>query len=268
MKSSKKKAKASQKKERSNWISFSAVADESGQIKLDWSGPHFLANGRPVQDATIFSSYARDGKGEKVLSNIDVGDGAISVVDTLARWSPARVVFDHFDTLLAVDTNTKFVNGLWVSTTIALITLPGWNADPQKGKAMVHLHSRFVELNSLKPQDPEGLGWYRVFSSGLSVLRAPYAQNRLGLVVDSKLGEHSEINARSRPYFNDFRLPDGVSLIYASDAANDSIMNALIRQCDKLGSDLLATIENETQPLPKWESGNSYLLVNPSAQAD
>jgi len=65
---------------------------------------------------------------------------------------------------------------------------------------------------------------------------------RIGIIVDSSLGQLPAINDRSAPLLRDRYLPPGFTLIFASDVSVDSIPNALIRQCHSQADRILGSI--------------------------
>jgi hypothetical protein len=74
---------------------------------------------------------------------------------------------------------------------------------------------------------------------------------RIGLVVDSSLGQLEVFNLRQCPILDDWYLPGPFTLIYASaDSASECIANWLIRACDREARMLLDGIERSA-PLDK-----------------
>ena len=229
---------------RSDTLAFTVISDENGQAHVDFSGPQVLVNGRPVQDVKVVRSYARSGKKDKIISSINYGSNAPKTTGYMSQWSPANVVVDRFDSLIAVDTNTKFINGVWTSVTAAWVIEPEWKKSIQQGRLNMSLLSCFMELHAEPPVDTEGRGWYTTLHFGLDQQHATITPQSIGLIVDSKLGDHDRINARTLGYFSNHMLPPSFNLVYASDAAADSFLNKMIRQCDKTASDILLSVEN------------------------
>jgi hypothetical protein len=63
------------------------------------------------------------------------------------------------------------------------------------------------------------------------------------MVVDSHLGDVPAIENRTQPVIDDFLLPAGVHIAYASaDAATDSPLNGLIARCDGFARDVFKNI--------------------------
>jgi hypothetical protein len=73
-----------------------------------------------------------------------------------------------------------------------------------------------------------------------------FSAKRIGLLVDSDLGNHDKYNARELPIAGDFFLPEKYQLIYAtSDSGKDNLLNKFMGLCDRRGRDLLNKIEAE-----------------------
>ncbi len=63
-----------------------------------------------------------------------------------------------------------------------------------------------------------------------------------GIVVDSDLDILQKINAREEPIFDDFFIPENVTLIYASaDSGKETLINKLIRATDRVARNSLET---------------------------
>ncbi|WP_141100656.1 hypothetical protein [Roseateles aquatilis] len=242
MKSTKKRKK-NRAGPRSDCLVFSATADENGSILVDWSGQKVLVNGVPAQDVRVERTYPRVDKGAKVVSSFNFGANNPEVTGYTSQWSPHRAALQRFDSLVSVDTNTRLIKGVWVSVTAAWATESGWRGGGNEGGINLNLQCLFLELHASAPLDPEGRGWYSVLNFGLEQNQDRSSDRLIGVIVDSKLGDHGKINDRSLGYFSNFLLPQEFSLVYASDQSADSIVNTMIRLCDKSAGDILAAVE-------------------------
>lgn len=150
-----------------------------------------------------------------------------------------------FDYLVAVDTNTKVIRGNLVCATVCY-SVPRKLSSYADQIPFVHCCSLVtVGLKSEFP--PENFGWHQL----LTKPRRASADDRIGFIVDSALGDHSGINSRTKPYYRDFFLPDRTTLIYASDAAGDTLPNQMIKICDKVGTMLLEDLERHLEKLSR-----------------
>ena len=65
----------------------------------------------------------------------------------------------------------------------------------------------------------------------------------VAFIVDSHLGNLPKIASRDLPVLDDCFFPEWADLVYASDAAQDSLANVLLRASDRAASNLLQHIE-------------------------
>jgi hypothetical protein len=186
--------------------------------------------------------YERESGKKKVL----VEQPGFSTTMSLDSDQQIRRSFDY---LVAVDTNTRVVHGSLVCATVCY-TVPHKLAHYANEVPFVHLCS-FVTVG-LKPViSPENFGWHQI----LSKPRRADAGGRIGFVVDSALGDLPGINARTKPYYRDFLLPEGTTLIYASDAAGDTLPNQMIKLCDRVGTMLLDDLERHPEKMSNLKVG-------------
>jgi hypothetical protein len=62
---------------------------------------------------------------------------------------------------------------------------------------------------------------------------------KIGLIVDSDLGNHQAFNNREIPIFDDFYLPENVTIIYASDKGGTEYLSTkMIKYCHDLATGL------------------------------
>ena len=66
---------------------------------------------------------------------------------------------------------------------------------------------------------------------------------RIAIIIDSHLGIFPEIVSRQLPILDDCYFPEFADLVYASDAACDSIVNMLLQAADREANALLREIE-------------------------
>ena len=71
------------------------------------------------------------------------------------------------------------------------------------------------------------------------------------MIVDSDLNRLTAFNTRSEPIFDDFFLPDGVQLIYASaDVGKEHVVNKVLSQADRGASAMLKKIRDGEVSVP------------------
>jgi hypothetical protein len=95
----------------------------------------------------------------------------------------------------------------------------------------------FLILDPSPDQKPEPLGWHLLIRFLLN--SGALQGKRVGLIVDSELGDHVQINTRKKPYYADQMLPGNIALIYASADKSDTFANHMIKKCDEIARMLL-----------------------------
>ena len=195
--------------------------------------------------ATVQRSYDRP-KGPKVLSLVH-----LSQDDPLALDPNGALL--QFDVTIAIDCNTRQINGQAVS--VAVVVQAKWLEGDPLGKPHIQAAG---ELQFRDAKSPELLALRHVLE-GLEASGMAAAGGRFGVVIDSHLGDLRKIESREAPILDDYFLPSWATLIFASDAANDRVPNALIRASDKRASDLLDRIE---------ASGGSAIVLAPPVRPD
>jgi hypothetical protein len=97
--------------------------------------------------------------------------------------------------------------------------------------------------------DPERIGWLMAFRE-LRDRCFLAADARVGLIVDSSLGDIPALNAREAPICEGFFLPQGVQLIYASsDVGPEYGANKLIQMADRAARQVLDYLAAGKAPL-------------------
>lgn len=98
-------------------------------------------------------------------------------------------------------------------------------------------------------KDSERIGWRHVLARGEKLGWFTSGSNLL-LVVDAHLSDLHLVNQRQAPIIDDFILPWGVSIAYASsDAASDSVLNGVIARCDHVAREFLNHATTSSSPL-------------------
>tara|TARA_R110000751_G_scaffold273784_1_gene374565 strand:+ start:1069 stop:1863 length:795 start_codon:yes stop_codon:yes gene_type:complete len=181
-------------------------------------------------------TYKREDKDDKVIYSAPADDFSLF----LDHFEQLKTKFDY---LLAVDTNTDkktfFQDGYALSAaSIYCIIEPIQtltNQIPYK-----HLAS-YVILDTNIEAKHESLGWHLLIKHHI---QTPFLRSqRIGIIVDSELGKHLDINSRQTPYHADFFLPPNVSLIYASSDKPEIFANNMIKHCDTAANMLIKEAE-------------------------
>lgn len=184
-------------------------------------------------------SYEREsGKAEKTVHRVYQDDEFLS-------FDSDQEIFDKHDRIIAIDTNQKEYNGIFISSTAALELKFSHDMNNGKFYRNVFIPS-VIRLGIEKITEREG--WYNI----LGVLFANNIINtneRIAFIVDSHLDELETINSHSIPVFSNFYLPENFKMVYASsDTGGEYLINRLIRLADKLSGQYIdAIIQNGKQ---------------------
>ncbi|MBB3411910.1 hypothetical protein FHT87_005877 [Rhizobium sp. BK316] len=217
--------------------------------------------GQPMVNVYSQVSYARP-KGEKVLTRVPQDSAALS-------FDIQRALLANFDYTVAVDTNSRTINGRTVSVT-AVVAFE--EASPPPGasaywKLAVPFCWEFIDLTTEKIENFGWLAAYEQLVAGGHIS----AGNRLGMIVDSDLGNIPNFNARSAPVFEESFLPPGVQLIYASaDAGSENVVNRVLQAADAISAQALDAIArgdvefNRCDKPTQWYAG--LRIINPITQ--
>lgn len=175
--------------------------------------------GQPAFPASITTAKAYERpKGNKILFQAGQNPADIYVEpnEYLAK----------FESVFAVDTNTNPASGLSISVSLLLSRMEKNTNDEWV------IESRYPPafLFNSPVQEPERFAWHNLI---LRLMPSTDVKKPVAIIVDSSLGSLDKINLRTEPVNEDFLLPEGFTLVYASDDG-EFIANKLIRQCDAM----------------------------------
>lgn len=185
------------------------------------------------QKAFVEQSYERTKK-PKVLNRIETHPDILFA-------NPNRIL-EQFDTIYAVDTNTKVINSRKVSVTGIVV---GENIKNiiQKQTAIRYRAIFCLEFRNLSCK-PENLGWSEAIK-GICRTSKYNKRKRIALVVDSDLGLLDAYNNREKPLIKDYFLPENFSLIYAStDSGKENISNKMLKLADRISNLIFDNIKS------------------------
>lgn len=178
-------------------------------------------------------SYERP-KAPKVVSRIPQAASSLT-------FHSSTALFKNYDFLCAVDTNTRMLNDQKVSA-VGVVTFR--QAPPPHGTSEYWaLDVPFCwEFVGLRVEKPENFGWLAALEE-LTRRKLVAPEMRIGMVVDSDLGNLIDYNARRKPFFENRLLPDKLQLIYASaDTGGESQLNRVLKVADSVSGQVLDAV--------------------------
>jgi hypothetical protein len=138
----------------------------------------------------------------------------------------------QFDYLIAVDTNTitkpERTQGCRISVTASSAIAEPLSA--VSSDVVLQPVAAYLILDPGPVVNQELLGWHLLITQ---LSRVPsLSSKRVGVIVDSELGLHADINARVKPYYDEHILPANMTLIYASSDKPEMFANQMLKHCD------------------------------------
>ncbi len=209
---------------------FSGLAIDLKTLKV--SGYNDGALGDLKGTSNLETFYNRKNGKEKYINSNAKSKGA-SYLD------PCRQLFNSYDQIFVIDTNTRKIDQDEVSIACILHIKPSKQTglDLVMSAGIVGIFE-FWNVN----QKQENFAWMKLLEQ-VELNRAHF-DGEIGLVTDSDLGNHESFNSRKLPIFDHYYLPKGIQLVYASsDVGSEFLQNKLIRVCDKISGYIFETNE-------------------------
>jgi hypothetical protein len=218
---------------------------------------------QPMVNTYSQVSYER-AKGPKVVSRIPQSSAGLN-------FDSSAALFGNFDFLCAVDTNTRHLHGDRVSV-VGVVTFRQ-GVPPPGAVEYWHQDVPFCwEFVNLTVDKPENFGWLAAWEE-LSHMGLITPETRVGMVVDSDLGNLPDFNLRTKPFFEKRLLPANLQLVYASaDTGGESLINRVLRTADSVSSQVLDAIATgKVEPNSKRQRGPYFegmRIVHPDMEID
>jgi hypothetical protein len=99
------------------------------------------------------------------------------------------------------------------------------------------LFTGFVIFEVSPNVNPECIGWHLLIDC-IVKNQAYHLRHRIGIVVDSELGNLKSINSREQPYYLSYYIPENIQLLYASDKGKD-LTNMMLSACHKIANKVM-----------------------------
>ncbi len=217
-----KKAKP-QSKEHAHWVQGKAIGKKEGiQVKRDpITGEFTFPDALPGSVQSI-ASYRGNGKDKIIFAHSSKSSGAYA--------DEYQQLTSNFDRLAVVDTNRCSVGGMSLSVGCAYYTKVTFHTRGVPWE--MELVATFAFVNVSPIVNAEVLGWH-LFINHVWPKFLEFPVPRVGLIVDSELGQHPAFNSAEKPYYRNHRLPPEMQLIYASSDVGRLACNKLMRVCDR-----------------------------------
>lgn len=197
---------------------FFDIINDVNQIKL-------AHNDEVIPVQSLLRGYIGEKK-FRTLSEIptDENDFSFNFIKKLKRY----------DLILAMDTNSAFFKGIKISIGVPLRII-GKISDQEIKWELIPLQVLVLIGESEKI---ENKNWVSLIKNLLD-LKGFNHDHKIGLIVDSDLGNLKSYNDRTLPIAEEFFLPQNFELIYASDRSNDNILNEIMLTCHRASKEFL-----------------------------
>ena len=200
-----------------------------------------IVNNQRVDPSDFSISYMRPVKGPKTLVRFEHTGNA---------WTPGEY-FNQYDIVIAIDTNTTTIAGKLFHV--------GFAIQPQYCKEHDHLlgvatlkEPMFLMIGERSKPENRHIRQLIEFLkiTGFTKPNVTFEQLKFGIITDTDLGSIPDINKRITPLIDDYFIPSNVELIYASDAAADTLLNDLIKWCHKGANTVIDEYRKVLEPAP------------------
>ena len=161
----------------------------------------------------------------RTLSEIptDKNDFSFNLIKKLQRY----------DRLVAIDTNSDFFIERKISIGVPFHVI-GKISEGEIEWELIPLNQIFALIGESKKI--ENKNWVQLIKYILAHPNYNSAQ-KVGLIVDSDLGNLKSYNNGTLPLDEGYYLPPNFEMIYASDRANDNILNQVMLNCHRMSKD-------------------------------
>jgi len=196
-------------------------------------------NNEAIPNYSITQGYIGEKK-FRILSDLPTEDNdySFNFIKKLKRY----------DRILAIDTNSIVIKNRKINLGVAFHIIGRINQN--------EIEWEFIPINHLfvligESEKIENKNWQQLIEY-IQKHKNYKTVHKIGIIVDSDLGNIIEYNKQRKPLCDNFFLPDNFELIYASDRANDNVLNHAIKKCHSTSKDILRQFvetlkENEKQ---------------------
>ncbi len=148
-------------------------------------------------------------------------------------------VYQGFDKIFAIDTNNRNFGEIAISLASVILAKPIKTQVFPNKTGFHYAFTQCFEFHNLNLK-PENQAWKFLIDGIIS--HPQYKGEKIGIFVDSDLGNLAKINERKIALIDSFFLPENFSLIYGRDKKEENLANLLINACHKQSTFLLDCI--------------------------
>ena len=176
--------------------------------------------------------YRRENKPDKMLYTQPINDSFVI---------NSNVELAKYDMLLVVDTSYDPYSNPKMAFTSILTCLKEYETKNEYGYNII---SHLLEWDLTRCSQVENY----TYAYAIEFLRTKYKENNVilktAVIIDSCLGSILSYNEKKEAIFEDYYLPDGFFIFYASDKG-DMLQNTLLKTCDSQAKEALRQYKEE-----------------------
>jgi hypothetical protein len=221
-------------------ITDKEATDEPGTIKINLDmdlvkGTSKVFNsfsGDQIKSNQLVMGYMGENKWKHTFQiNSDTEDDTYGLAQKLERYK-------H---IIAIDTNTKLIESTIFSqpTKVSLGAAVVFVEEEKVPKLKTINYPFLASFNSIVPENENWVQLIELFRKECQCSDP----RKIGLVVDSDLGNIESYNRREKPIFKDYLLPEEFELIFASDKVSDNLFNKMVKRCHYLSKVFIKKVE-------------------------
>ena len=220
-----KKSKQGQQKIPRDHYVYGQVIENVSSLTLEYDPKTQQLNIPEIDPSSIRRqiTHKREGKDDKVLYSAPANDFSMSLSDFAELET-------RFDYLMAVDTNTLVEIHQGYRVSVCSIYVVKEHLRSLGSDIHYDHHASYIILNTDHEAKNEPVGWHLAITRSLDPL---FVESwKIGMIVDSELGKHVDINSGKEPYYGEFYLPPCLKFLYASSDKSATYANSMIRLSD------------------------------------
>lgn len=248
------KKNRSTKKPVTNFVHLQAKRNDQGFVSFEFGGNGQVSCPEAIEGSvSSYSSYKKvSGKEKVVVKSPSSGKSGFQY--------QRHNLKANYDVIAGIDTNDYVVSGRKISIASSFFSSALLKDDFDAMR--FELLPAFIISDIKMDINSEIIGWHLFFNYIVPLLDIN-SEKRLGLVVDSELGKHAQINKREVAYYRGCQLPQNIGLIYASGERGTDLPNKLVNDCDAASKALYRQIINGELNIPAKLGGQTddYLGV-------
>lgn len=214
-------------KKRNYKISFTSEGIKNARLSFDISEGKITLkeNENPITKGFQKETYKQGKNKERIQSSHEIPASKYAKIHEF-------YTFSKYDLVIATDTTPCNVEGQNISVACLFV----FNAT-EEGKNLRLRHIQpliFFEFWHDSEKIPENVVWKEICERTFFASNKKEAKPSVLVITDCDQRDHAEYNKGIKPIVSDYFLPDGFTLMFATEDTLTDLSNQIIRRCDRL----------------------------------